>query len=129
MVPWDVLPEPLRESNRQQADDLGAKLRAVRCSAVPMLDWDEPLFEFTTAEIESLAVREHERWMAARQQDGWRPGPRKDADAKTHPCLVPYDQLPPDDQEKDRHAVRQIPAMLAAVGFRVHRLNPRPNGP
>jgi hypothetical protein len=125
MVPWDALPKHLQESNRQQADDIGVKLRAVCCRAVPLLDWDEPLFEFTSDEIDRLAILEHDRWLAAKRQDGWRHGLKKDNDAKTHPCLVPYAQLPPDEQEKDRNAVRQIPAMLAKVGFRIHRLDPQ----
>src|SRR5207248_1847394 len=29
MVPWDELPEGLKESNRRQADDIGRKLRRV----------------------------------------------------------------------------------------------------
>jgi len=126
MVPWDALPEHLKESNRQQADDIGVKLQAVRCGATPLLDWDQPLFEFTPDEIDRLARLEHDRWTTAKQQAGWQHGPKKDGDAKTHPCLVPYDKLPPDEQEKDRSAVGQIPATLAKVGFRVHRLNPRP---
>lgn len=125
MAPWDSLPEHLREANRQQADDIGCKLRAVRCTAAPQLDWAEPLFEFTAEEVERLARMEHERWMAAKIRDGWRYGPRKDAGSRTHPCLVPYDRLSADEQEKDRSAVRLIPATLAKVGFRVHRSAPR----
>lgn len=123
MVPWDKLPEHLREANRQQADDIGVKPQAVRCSAAPLVDWSEPLFAFTPAEVERLAVMEHDRWMAAKRQAGWRYGPQKDNDAKAHPCLVPYAQIPSDEQDKDRSAVRQIPATLAKVGFRVHRLS------
>ncbi len=126
MMPWDALPEHLKESNRNQADDIGVKLRTVRCSAAPLVDWDEPTFEFNPAEVERLARLEHERWMAEKRKNGWRHGPKKDGNAKTHPCLVPYDQLPPDEQEKDRSAVRLIPPTLAKVGFRVHRLQPKP---
>jgi hypothetical protein len=125
MVPWDALSDHLKESNRQQADDIGIKLKAVHCSAAPLLNLDEPLFEFSQDEIELLARMEHDRWMTARQQDGWRHGPKKDNEAKTHPCLVPYEKLPPDEQDKDRNAVRQIPPLLAKVGFRVHRLKSR----
>jgi hypothetical protein len=38
---------------------------------------------------------------------------------------VDFDDLSPDDQDKDRNAVREIPAMLAGLGFRVHRLRER----
>jgi hypothetical protein len=125
MVPWDALSEQLKESNLQQADDIGAKLKAVNCSTAPMLDWDEPLFDFTPEEINLLARLEHQRWMAEKEQAGWRHGLKKDSEARTHPCLLPYDQLPAEEQEKDRNPVRQIPATLAKVGFRVHRLKPR----
>lgn len=122
LVPWEQLPEPLREANRQEADDIGVKLRAVDCSAAPQPDWTEPLFEFTPDEVRRLERLNHEHWMAAREREGWRRGPVKDTTSRTHPCLVPYEQLPPEEQEKNRASVRQIPAALARVGFRVHRL-------
>lgn len=44
---------------------------------------------------------QHEAWMRDKAADGWVYGPVKDADAKTHPCMVPYDQLPPEQRVKD----------------------------
>ena len=44
---------------------------------------------------------EHDAWMADKIADGWRYGEIKDAEAKTHPCLVPFDQLPREQQAKD----------------------------
>lgn len=43
----------------------------------------------------------HESWMAQKVADGWVYGEAKDADAKTHPCIVPFDQLPREQQAKD----------------------------
>lgn len=43
----------------------------------------------------------HERWCEAKSEEGWRYGPVKDADAKTHPCLLPYHKLPPEQRVKD----------------------------
>ena len=43
----------------------------------------------------------HENWLRDKQDAGWVYGPEKDADAKTHPCMVPHDQLPPEQQLKD----------------------------
>lgn len=45
---------------------------------------------------------QHESWSDAKLADGWRYGEVKDATAKTHPCLVPFDQLPPEQQAKDK---------------------------
>jgi len=45
----------------------------------------------------------HESWLAQKIADGWVFGPVKNADAKppTHPCLVPYAELPAEQQRKD----------------------------
>ncbi|WP_433355591.1 RyR domain-containing protein [Microtetraspora malaysiensis] len=43
----------------------------------------------------------HESWHAEKLADGWTYGPVKDAVAKTHPCLVPYEDLPDAQRLKD----------------------------
>jgi|GEM_PF-2362409 len=45
--------------------------------------------------------RQHEKWAAHKVCEGWVWGPVKDAVAKTHPCLVPYDELPLAQKRKD----------------------------
>lgn len=44
---------------------------------------------------------EHEIWMRAYQQMGWRYGAVRDTAAKTHPDMVPFDQLPEAERVKD----------------------------
>lgn len=44
----------------------------------------------------------HDAWAAQKLADGWVYGEIKDPEAKTHPCLVPFDQLPHAQQFKDR---------------------------
>jgi hypothetical protein len=39
--------------------------------------------------------------MAEKLAAGWEYGPVKDAEAKRHPCLVPFNQLPREQQAKD----------------------------
>lgn len=43
----------------------------------------------------------HESWVEFKESDGWVYGPVKDVDAKTHPCLVAYEDLPPFQRAKD----------------------------
>lgn len=43
----------------------------------------------------------HERWCEFKTSDGWVYGATKDSEAKTHPCLVPYADLPLDQRQKD----------------------------
>jgi hypothetical protein len=43
----------------------------------------------------------HEAWMSQKLADGWKYGEIKDPDKKEHPCMVPFDQLPKEQQAKD----------------------------
>lgn len=43
----------------------------------------------------------HDNWLVQKEAEGWIYGETKDADAKVHPCMVPFDQLPVEQQAKD----------------------------
>lgn len=43
----------------------------------------------------------HQNWMAGKIADGWVYGEVKDPVAKTHPCIIAYDQLPEFQRKKD----------------------------
>jgi DNA-binding transcriptional MerR regulator len=43
----------------------------------------------------------HEAWCDRMRADGWTHGPVKDEAAKTHPLLVPWDEVPVEHQRKD----------------------------
>lgn len=43
----------------------------------------------------------HESWFAEKVAAGWKLGPVKDPEKKEHPCMVPYAELPPEQQRKD----------------------------
>lgn len=78
----------------------------------PSPPWDEaPGWQTTSAVLGVHFAREnpdapdsaqHDAWMADKIAAGWVYGEVKDAEAKTHPCLVPFDDLPPEQQAKDR---------------------------
>ncbi|GAB5434784.1 MAG: hypothetical protein EpisKO_41540 [Epibacterium sp.] len=55
----------------------------------------------------------HENWMRQKEADGWTFGDEKDPDKKTHPCMVPFDELPAHQQIKDRI----FQALVHAVGI------------
>ena len=43
----------------------------------------------------------HASWMEMKRIDGWVYGPVKDPETKQHPCMVPYEDLPPHQRLKD----------------------------
>jgi hypothetical protein len=45
--------------------------------------------------------RLHESWFATKVADGWRYGVIRDNEAKRHPCMVPYGDLPEAQRKKD----------------------------
>jgi hypothetical protein len=47
------------------------------------------------------ASASHEQWLAHKQAEGWIYGSKKDPEAKTHPCMVPFDELPEEQRVKD----------------------------
>lgn len=119
LAEWWELPEGLRDSNRQQADHIPVKLRAIGCEAVP-LDGQMSPFVFTAGEIELLAKIEHVRWCAERWLAGWRLGP-SDKPNRISPHLVPWEEVPNDIREYDRSSVRAIPKILARTGQGIRR--------
>lgn len=43
----------------------------------------------------------HANWLSFKYSDGWTYGPVRDAKAKTHPCVLPFAELPREQQAKD----------------------------
>ena len=44
----------------------------------------------------------HENWRKFKAAQGWVYGAEKNDETKTHPCMVPYEELPPEQQVKDK---------------------------
>jgi hypothetical protein len=120
---WEELPADLQASNREQAADIPAKLRTLGYELEPSRADVGPLLVLAPQEIEMLARREHDRWMESRLRQGWQyaPGPKDEA-RKTTPYMVPWDDLPETEREKDSASVRNIPHLLAIARFRVRRV-------
>jgi len=121
LVPWDELPEDLKESNRLAADHIGVKLEAIGCGIAPLMDWDAESFRFTDAEVETMARLEHERYMAERLLEGWSWGLARDDREKRNPDLVCWERLPDGAKAYNRDVVRRLPVFLARAGFQVYR--------
>jgi hypothetical protein len=125
LASWDALDEDLRESNRQQADHLLVKLRALGLASVAGSDPHPALDRLAETGIELLARMEHLRWNAERILGGWKRGPR-DLARRVSPYLADWDELPDEIREYDRASVRAIPDLLARLGMKVVRSGTQP---
>lgn len=67
--------------------------------------------------LERLARVAHDVYVAGKKRDGWKLGPKKDEKKKTHPLLVPYEDLPERAKEDNRETVKNIPQKLAKAGY------------
>jgi len=135
LVEFDQLPEEEKEQNRGQVRDIPGKLAYAGCYMVPARG-GEPAFTFPDGVLEELASMEHTRWMCAKTRDGWRYAPKSDKSKKLHSCLLPWhlgdlaaytgfaeslgiEELPEEEKEKDRTAVREIATILTRAGYTV----------
>ena len=85
-VSWDDAPEWQRQSAHKGVD----------------FNMDNP---------DAPASASHDSWLRQKEADGWKYGPVKNAELKEHPCFVPYEQLPAEQQAKD-HLFKAIVGAL-----------------
>lgn len=57
--------------------------------------------EFHLANPDATDSASHDSWLAEKRATGLAYGDVKDAEAKTHPCFLPFDELPKTQQLKD----------------------------
>jgi hypothetical protein len=119
MVSWEELPHRIRLTNRAQAEDVGRKLQAIGCVLVPRGGHDE--IALLDAEIDTLAIMEHERWRAERAADGWRYAAERDDDGKLHPAIADWYELPEQIRKENYDEVRELPMILSDAGFQIVR--------
>ena len=90
------------ESNRAYCETLGDQSQPPWSEAP---DWQKESavngVTFHLSNPDALASHSHESWLKEKLESGWKYGAVKDPDKKEHPCCVPYEQLPPEQQAKD----------------------------
>lgn len=69
--------------------------------------------------IELLSANAHDVWAQKRQADGWTYGPSRNDALKTHPSLVPFDDLPESEKDYDRVMVEQVIRGAIAIGYKI----------
>ena len=121
LASWENLQENLKESSRQQADQIFEKLNLIGCAVREIKDREIAIMKFSKREIEMMAEMEHARWVVERLSDGWKLAKTKDVTKKLSPYLISWNQLSEDIKDLDRITVIKIPEYLADVGLEVYR--------
>jgi hypothetical protein len=63
----------------------------------------------------------HTLWMEEKTHNGWVYGETKDPEKKTHPCMLPYTELPEAQRVKDMLFHHTVSCMLVATGLLLSR--------
>ena len=71
--------------------------------------------------VEQMAHNVHEVWAQGRVKQGWTYGKERNDALKTHPCLVPYDELPESEKEYDRQTSLETLKFIIKAGYKIEK--------
>ena len=99
------------------------ELQRFQCDPAPSHPWNYESDEIRRNVIagvrsarDGVSPRDnHELWVKDKAAHGWKWGPEKNAVKKTHPCMVPYDDLPSEQQDKNRMFVAIVDALTQGM--------------
>lgn len=120
-ISWDQVPNAEKEANRQQANRICRLLEACNYRINPLQNWDARNLRFSDQEVKNMAQLEHQLWCQWKHASGWRYGPVRDNQLKTNPDLVLWEDLPPEEQQKNNDFIIALPRLLADMGFQIDR--------
>jgi len=71
--------------------------------------------------VEEMSKNVHEVWAETRVSQGWTYGEQRNDELKTHPCLIPYEELPESEKEYDRNTSIGTLKLIMKLGFKISR--------
>jgi hypothetical protein len=103
------------EANRALCDALGDTSQ-VEWEKAPRWQQESAIngVQFNLDNPDAAASASHDSWLAEKERDGWKYGEVKDPEKKEHPCYVPYEELPKEQQAKD-HLFKAVVAALSPL--------------
>lgn len=69
--------------------------------------------------IEAMSKIVHEVWAETRISQGWTYGKQRNDELRTHPCLIPYENLPESEKEFDRNTSIGTLKLITKLGFKI----------
>ncbi len=71
--------------------------------------------------VEQMSKNVHEVWAETRIKQGWTYAEQRNDELKTHPCLVPYEDLSEEEKEYDRNTSIETLKLIMKLGFKISR--------
>lgn len=71
--------------------------------------------------LDQIARNVHEVWAKSRLEQGWTYGKERSDVMKTHPCLVPYEDLSEVEKDYDRDTAIGTLKLIIWLGFRISK--------
>ena len=69
--------------------------------------------------VENIAKNVHEVWAQSRMKEGWIYGEERNDILKTHPCLIPYEELSEVEKAYDRDTAFGTLKLITKLGFKI----------
>ena len=69
--------------------------------------------------VEQMSKNVHEVWAETRVKQGWTYGEQRNDELKTHPCLIPYEELPEQEKQYDRNTAIGTLKLIMKLGFKI----------
>lgn len=71
--------------------------------------------------VEQMSKNVHEVWAETRIRQGWTYGEQRNDELKTHPCLIPYEELLEEEKEYDRNTSIGTLKLILKLGFTINK--------
>jgi hypothetical protein len=85
------------------------------------LDWNQAPQDIKRSAVQGVQYRldnpdatpedQHYAWCKTKLEDGWTHGHTKDSINKRHPCIIPYNELPAFQRQKDKIFIAIVDAL------------------
>lgn len=72
--------------------------------------------------VEQMSKNVHDVWAETRIRQGWKYGKQRNDELKTHPCLIPYEDLPDEEKVYDRNTSITTLKLIMKLGFNIEKV-------
>jgi hypothetical protein len=119
---YQVLSDFLKNSNRSSARRMIRILDLAGLQLVPGAATAAEVAavrRYIEYHLELLSEAEHDGWMQWHFNRGWRFARKTNENQQEHECLLPYEKLDQEQQNKDRDSVRHYPDFARLAGQKI----------